>query len=288
MHTVSQLSPADPLDQAKPPAHKLGTAKESSSCCCKADAGAPTPVIPTASAGAASNRSATRSSAGPAGRTVDCRRSAPGDRRAAGAGVGTLSSASCTRRGEHAGISTGVHGEDGRARGCARKRSSSSMRAERCPVRLRTKWCGLSEVRLKTCLPPLFHGGVGSACGAAASNWTGELRTCSLMHPVERACEIGSGVGSANKDGGLRERKRTRKADAEYLNRSAKNSRRQETRPSFCTRRCLLVDRRPCCPTVCPQSHNGKAHPSSRALWIYVPYLPGTLMGSRRECVRSR
>ena len=137
--------------------------------------------------------------------------------------------------------------------------------------------------------PPLFHGGVGSACGAAASNWTGELRTCSLMHPVERACEIGSGVGSANKDGGLRERKRTRKADAEWLNRSGRTAdvKTRDPRPCKVQTRFARADdfwSTPVLPSA-PGRTAGKlirARPASAGrapTWTSattdVPYLPG-------------
>ena len=86
---------------------------------------------------------------------------------------------------------------------------------------------------------------------ARASNWAGGLRTCSLMHPVERACEIGSGVGSANKDGGLRERKRTKKQTPSCGSTAAEEQ--QTSRQALV--KCRLVlhapmtsGRRPCCP----------------------------------------
>jgi hypothetical protein len=127
--------------------------------------------------------------------------------------------------------------------------------------------------------------------GKGQATGQGEWRTCSLMRSVERACGIGTAEG------------KPRESAQECV---VRESVQEKQTPSISTaaRRTADVKRRD--PRVARAdaflsidaraallyAHNrtviGKAHPSSRALWIYVPYLPGTLMGSRRECVRSR
>ena len=163
-----------------------------------------------------------------------------------------------------------------------------------------------TRLRLACRCPPLFSWRCGgSACGAAASNWTGELRTCSLMHPVERACEIGSGVGSANKDGGLRERKRTRKADAElWLNRTAEEQ-QTSRHATLALVKCRLVlhapmtsGRRPCCPLPPAAQPGSSSELVQRAVDEHrrpdicdhrrTIYAGIRGMGSRTGCIRSR